>query len=399
MKVLHINTQFASLGGVESVLRFHHEADHLHGMDSRFVALWEQQCEGFPRARFLGFANSLSVAEARRRMGGAWPGFNPDVALHHSVWGQPFLLDLDKAARRVLMLHSDIPGLEAMASRRLRFMDGAMGVSDVLVRRARAAAPSWAEERFLCIDYPVLPPAWVARAGSERTSGAMREIVLGFAGRLETAQKRVERFVELSQRLARVRFPWRIEFLGDGSQRAMLEAALPDRARHRFLGRLSGEAYWRAIASWDAIVFTSDFEGTPIAMLEAITAGVVPFHPEVGCGGDGYARAIDPGLVYPPGDMQALALAIEDFASWDAERRGRAGDAAARMAKRHDPHHYLGRVAAFLSRIAALPPPGPRPASPRWFFPFDRLRFEDFERISNMSRRLRPGTGRRGKAN
>ena len=389
MNVLHLNTQFAALGGVEAVLQFHHEADHLHGMSSRFISLWEPHHEGFPRARFLDFTSSLRIAHARRLMADAWPGFSPDIALHHTPWGQPFLLDLDHAARRVLMLHSDVPALRSLAARRLPFMDGAIGVSDVLVSKAKEAAPGWSPDRFLRIDYPVHPPAWLAQRPRQRTPSERRELVLGFAGRLESAQKRVERFIELSQRLATLPIPWRIEFLGDGSLRPTLEAALPDRLSHRFLGRLSHDAYWRAVASWDAIVFTSDFEGTPIALIEAVTAGVVPFHPNLGCGGDDYSRLIDPGLVYAPGDMEALANSIAAFASWEPARHARAVESAKAVATRHDAHLYLRRMATFLSHVASLPSPAARPASPRWFFPLDRLRFSDIERLSALAKRVR----------
>jgi len=384
MKVLHLNTQFTSLGGVESVLRYQHESDHLHGMDSRFIALWESPQEGFPRARFLDYRRTLSIREARRRMADAWPGFQPDVAVHHTTWPQPFLLDLDRAARRVLMLHSDTPALDAVLPRRLPFMQGAIGVSDVLVHKARNAAPGWPEDRFLRIDYPVHPPSWLPRQARCRPG---TELVLGFAGRLESAQKRVERFIELSRRLASSTVPWRIEFVGDGTLRPALEAALPDRQRHRFHGRLQGDAYWRAIASWDAIVFTSDFEGTPISLIEAITAGVLPLHPNVGCGGDTYARSIDPGLVYPSGDIEALARQALDLATWDEGRQSRALQRAAQLAARHEPRRYLERIAGFLAHVASLPGPAATPATRRWFFPFDRLRFADIERVASWRAR------------
>lgn len=385
MKVLHLNTQFAALGGVEAVLRYHHRADHLHGMDSRFVSFWEAHHDGFAHARFLGFSPTLSIREARRRMAGAWPGFQPDVALHHTVWGQPFLLDLDAAPRRVLMLHSDIPGLDGLVARRLASMDGAIGVSDILVSKARQAAPSWEDERFLRIDYPVHPPAWL-QPKAPRLPGA--PLVLGFAGRLESTQKRVERFIELSSRLESLQVPWRLEFLGDGSQRSILEAALPNRERHRFLGRLDSDAYWRAITGWDAILFTSDFEGTPIALIEAISAGVLPFHPDLGCGGDQYARSIDSSLVYPPGDMEALARGIREFASWPVERHQQATAKAAHIALRHEPNHYLQRMGSFLRQVSGLGRPAPRPSPPRWFFPLDQLRFVDIERAAGLVRRI-----------
>lgn len=390
MKVLHLNTQFASLGGVESVLRYQHESDHRHGMDSRFISLWEASHDGFPRARFLDYRRSLSIREARRRMANAWPGFQPDVAVHHTTWGQPFLLDLDRAPRRAQMLHSDIPALDAILPRRLHVMQGAIGVSDVLVHKARVAAPDWPEDRFLRIDYPVHPPSWLSR---EPRCPKGPELVLGFAGRLESTQKRVERFIELSRRLASSTVPWRIEFVGEGAMRPALEAALPDRRRHRFHGRLQGDDYWRAIASWDAIVFTSDFEGTPISLIEAITAGVLPLHPGVGCGGDDYARRIDPGLVYPAGDIDALARQALELATWDHGRRRLAMERASQLAARHDPRRYLERIAGFLAHVARLPQPATGPARRRWFFPFDRLRFADIERLASWRARIRSRGG------
>jgi glycosyltransferase involved in cell wall biosynthesis len=386
MKVLHLNTQFAAMGGVEAVLRFQHESDHLHGMDSRFVSMWEPDQAGFPHARFLGYERSTSIREARRRLAAAWPGFHPDISLHHTVWGQPYLLDLDPAPRRVLMLHSDVPGLGNLAARRLASMHGAIGVSDVLVQRARTAAPLWPEDRFLRIDYPVHPPAWLQPGAPPRPG---TELVLGFAGRIESAQKRVERFIDLSRRLSQTQLPWRMEFVGDGSLRPQLEAALPDRQRHRFHGRLGGDDYWRVVASWDAIVFTSDFEGTPISLIEAITAGVLPFHPDVGCGGDAYARHIDPDLVYPPADIEGLAARIAAFAAWSPGRREQARARARDLASRHDPRRYLQRIAGFLGHIAQAPSPNTAPVTRRWFFPMDRLRFADFERIAQWTARLR----------
>ena len=380
MRVLHLNTQFSSIGGVEAALQCHHDLDAGAGVDSRFVAYWEPSVSGHPRADHLDFRREMTVGEARRRLKNVWPGFQPDVALHHTVWGQPYLMDLDRAPRRVLMLHSDIPGLERLAAARAASLDGWIAVSDVLLARARAAAPGLDADRFLRVDYPVRPPAWMRPRRDGVREGPL---VLGFAGRLETEQKRVERFIELSAHLARCPVPWRLEFVGDGSQRGALEAALPDRIRPRFYGKLRGDDYWRVVTGWDAIVFTSDYEGTPIALIEALSAGVVPFHPSIGCGGDAYASAVDAELAYPPGDMQALAGRIAGFAGWTADRRGAAQTRAVSIASRHDAAGYVRAVNGFLGQLVQMPPLQ-KPQGRSWGFPFDRLTFAQYEWIAGL---------------
>lgn len=383
LRVLHLNTQFASLGGVEAVLRFHHEKDAGLGMDSRFISLWEGSREGFPRAAFADFSRQTSVRDARRRVTAAWPAFRPTTVVHHTTWGQAFLADLDGSARRVLFLHSDTPGLAQQLPARLPLMDGIIAVSDVLLERARSAAPTWPAVRFLRIDYPIHPPPWLTGRKS-RPPGS--PLVLGYAGRLSTEQKRIERFIELSRHLSAAPFPWRIEFLGDGPERALVESALPDRTRHVFHGRRSGEDYWRIVDGWDAILFTSDFEGTPIALIEALATGAVPIHPAIGSGGDAYAREISTSLAYPAADMGAMARAIHEFAGWTPLQRDEATLRARAIAARHDASHYLTRFRDFLTQIESLPAL-PKPPLRRWRFPLDRLSFANWEWIARLRRR------------
>lgn len=211
-------------------------------------------------------------------------------------------------------------------------------------------------------------------------------LVLGYAGRLSTEQKRIERFIELSRHLSSARFPWRIEFLGDGPERGLLESALPNRAQHIFHGRRSGEDYWRIVDGWDAILFTSDFEGTPIALIEALATGAVPIHPAIGSGGDAYAREISPGLAYPAADMPAMARAVQELAGWTPLQRDEAILRARAIAARHDARRYLTRFRDFLQEIESLPPL-PKPALRRWSFPLDLLSFGQFEWIARFRRR------------
>ena len=117
-------------------------------------------------------------------------------------------------------------------------------------------------------------------------------------------------------------------------------------------GWLTGEAYWRTLAALDVSVMTSDFEGSPIALLEAMSLGVVPFYPAIGDWGEEVARSISPLCAYPAGDMAAaadalLALAREDFSTLRAR-------AVAAVAP-HTPAAYEEAYASALHATIARP--------------------------------------------
>lgn len=371
------------MGGVEAVLRAHHARDADVGIESRFVAFWEKASPDWPRNAGMDFRRGMTVRKARRLVSEACREFEPEVSVHHTLWGQPYWGDLDPAPRRVLFLHSDVPGLAEKLASRMPGMDAVLAVSDALLDRAREAAPGWDSGRFSRIHYPVFGPAAPLQ---EREPVGERPIVIGYSGRLEREQKRVERFVELAARLDARRLRWRLEFLGDGKVRAALERALPDRSRVVFHGRQSGEAYWRIVDGWDAIAFTSDYEGTPIALLEAMSRGVVPLHPRIGSGGDGYAGRVDPGLVYPAGDMDALAESVAGLTGWDATRWADARSRARALMEPHAGGNYLRSFGEFVERVAAMPALE-RPLPRRWRFPADRLTFAQWEWIAGLRRR------------
>jgi glycosyltransferase involved in cell wall biosynthesis len=154
--------------------------------------------------------------------------------------------------------------------------------------------------------------------------------------------------------------------LGDGPERSWLEGQLPDRARFVFHGRKSGTEYWNILSSWDALLFVSDYEGTPIALLEAMAAGVVPIHPAIGSGGDRYAADVDPVLAYPAGDLSALAALITELAQWPATRIETVRRRAMDRVQGHASAVYRATFADFLRHIASQPalPRRPLPARP-----------------------------------
>ncbi len=388
LRVLHLNTQFASMGGLEAVLRRHHEEDARFDLDSRIVVYYEPGIEGWPRARFLNFSDKTSIAQARSRQRSALSDFKVDVALYHTVWGVPYLADLDRSQRRVLMLHSDIPGLDRFLRSRLPWMDAVIGVSRTLLDRAAAAAPELrlGPERMHLAPYPVVPPPLPPR----RNRDPEQPLVIGYCGRLVREQKRVERLVELVAHLDELGVRFRLELLGEGPERTALEASLPDRSRVIFHGRKSDAAYWDVLNSWDVMAFTSDYEGTPIALLEGLAAGVLPLHPELNCGGDHLAARVSPSLVFPAGDLKGAALALKTLANtpageWDALRT--------RAVAAVEPHlgdRYLSGIATFLKSLPHLPD-RTKPPFPSRPWPVDHLAFSTLDRINSLKRRILGG--------
>lgn len=350
-KVTHLFTQFRSLGGVESVLQRHYAMDADWGFASRFIIYFEPETEPLARVQFLGFDRRTTIREARRRFGAATALDAPTIAVYHEMWGMPYLADLDQASRRVLLLHGQTPGMLESLSYRREWLDGVLCVNEALRQLVRPCVSHLSEGRVGVVPYPISPPPLTP----QRRPLNQRPLVLGFCGRLQVQQKRVDRLPAVCLNLDQRGLNYRLEFLGDGPDRAWLENQFPDRSRFLFHGRKKGDEYWRILAEWDAILFTSDYEGTPISMLEALSVGVVPIYPRIATGGDAYAAGVRPDLLYEPGDLAHVAntlvgLARASEAEWQSLRL--------RCTKAVSPHvgdAYPAQFSAFVHQVAEWP--------------------------------------------
>jgi glycosyltransferase involved in cell wall biosynthesis len=129
-----------------------------------------------------------------------------------------------------------------------------------------------------------------------------------FVGRLE-AQKNVRR---LLRAVAEVSEPVELVIVGDGVLRAELEQLVADRGidQVRFVGAQHGTELQDWYAWADAFVLTSDREGMPLALLEAMAAGLAVIATDV----SDLATQVGPaGLVVAP-DHRAVAAAISQLA-------------------------------------------------------------------------------------
>ena len=100
-----------------------------------------------------------------------------------------------------------------------------------------------------------------------------KENLIIYVGRLEETQKRVSRIIEIWRLLAHELPLWRLEIIGDGPDRDKYRVAAAGIERIYFLGYKSPAEYY---ARAKLILLTSDFEGFPLVLLEAMASRCVP---------------------------------------------------------------------------------------------------------------------------
>jgi glycosyltransferase involved in cell wall biosynthesis len=132
--------------------------------------------------------------------------------------------------------------------------------------------------------------------------------------------------------------------VGDGEDRpalAQLAQALGVSARVHFLG-------WRAdletiLNELDVVICSSRNEGTPVALIEAMAAGVAVLSTEVGGVADLVTHG-ETGWLVPPGDPSAMAGAIRHLLA-EPSLRARLAAAGRRVAlDRHDVTRLIARI-------------------------------------------------------
>lgn len=143
---------------------------------------------------------------------------------------------------------------------------------------------------------PALRDPWLRRSWSR--AGA--KVVVGYVGSLHRRHG-VRDLPDLA-RVAGIR----PVVIGDGPQRAWLEARMPDA---RFTGTLATGDLTRALAALDVLVHPGTEETCCHALREAAASGVPAVAPRAG-GAVDVVRSLETGLLYDPRPAHALARAV-----------------------------------------------------------------------------------------
>jgi len=158
------------------------------------------------------------------------------------------------------------------------------------------------------------------------------DLVVGIVARLATV-KAHEVLLEAVAELAPSHPRLRLVCIGGGERAGELaalahELGITDRVR--FLGTRRDVA--ALVPGCDVACLTSRFECQPLAVIEAMAAGVPVVVSDVGAVRDMVADGVE-GLLFPPGDASALAARLAELAA-DAQLRARLGDAGRARAER-----------------------------------------------------------------
>jgi len=216
-------------------------------------------------------------------------------------------------------------------------------------------------EMVEAIPYGVVPSAYEtppevaarARAGLGALPG---ETLLVAAGRLHE-QKRFDVLLEAFRSVLRGAPAARLAIVGTGKLRGALEEqarALEVAGRVTFAGfRTDMPA---VLAAADLFVMSSDDEGLPMVVLEAMASGLPVVATEVGALRDLVEEGVH-GRLVPPRDPGALAAAVAAMLR-DRERLRAMGAAAReRIREQYPLERCLDRTEAFLLRTAGKAPP------------------------------------------
>ena len=351
MRLTHFFTYFRNLGGVQSILKRHHHNDGARGHDSRFLFSFEPDNFAETNISGLGIGGWDSIRRIRTQFRQRSDLFQESVAICHNMWGLQFLADLMPTQRRVGLLHSDWTDLQPFLRSQRGLLDGMLCVSNALVDLVTECLPELAEaNRIKIIPYPVdgLPEM------PTREPLASRPVVIGWVGRMQEEQKRVERLPALLKAFDEAQIDYRFELLGDGPREAWLRQQLPSE-RSVFRGRQTGDDYYSVLSGWDFITSVSDYEGLPISMLEAFSAGVLPLCPAIGCGGDEYAGKLGADFVWNAFDYGQAAEQLKSHLAKPESALGQARQAARELTTQHSEAEYFRIFDEFVEHIANEP--------------------------------------------
>ena len=350
-KFVHLFSTFHMMGGVESILAHHHRMDRNRGLDSLVASAFNKGGKGKSGAACLGLSGLSTITGLRRIFSQFISQHRPEIVIYHNLWGCHSLCDLDGARRRIGFIHTDSAPMRHILARDAGALDGIIAVSKPI---ADFTASVWPQpDRIRQISYPVACPSEFSPHSSLH-----EPFRLGYCGRLLIEQKRVDRLPAVWKRL-RAAFPnAQLEILGEGGEKKNLQALWHAERDVIFHGRRSGDNYWRILSSWDAIVFTSDYEGTPISLLEAMSVGVLPVYPATGSGGDDYMRKLSPSLLYRCDDADSLPKVFQWLKSRSAEEIFLLRQKARKLVAAHTLENYFGQFDSHLAGFEAAPPIG-----------------------------------------
>lgn len=304
----------------------------------------------------LGLSPNTSIATAAKRMTAAMAAYgHPRHRIHYNGYAINWPLPAPDGQPQFswLYLHSDYPRLNRWLQPLIAHANALLGVNATLNQKIRQQLPIPDDFPLLTLPLPIAHPPTAQRTHyaipQEPTPAHAAPIQIGFVGRVEQAQKRIDRLPAFLDACRSLDLDYQFHVIGDGTFLPALKQQLADNPAVIFHGQCSGDTYWQRLQKLQFIVFFSDYEGLPIALLEAVSAGAVPIYPDFHAGAD-WPGQLGPHLLYPLGNPEAAAHAIVKVcAEWSPADWGQFHSKARQLQRDHCPENYLAAFADCLS--------------------------------------------------
>lgn len=259
--------------------------------------------------------------------------------------------------------HSDDPWHYEHLARIGHACDAIVGVSRAVTAHLGALAPGFAP-RLSTIPYGI---PFARGQGSEkevrRPHDPHSPLRIIYTGRLVQRQKRALDIVAIARTLRGRGVPFEMIVVGDGDLRPEMERAAHDLILDRtlwFTGAQPNTSVLTLLASCDAFLMPSAFEGLSVGMLEAMSRGVVPVVSDIRSGVPDAIVSGENGLVAPVGDIAAFTDRLEWLWKHPADGQRLASAAIDTVAHSFTLEQMLDRYVELFRRVVAAPLPRPR---------------------------------------
>ena len=182
-------------------------------------------------------------------------------------------------------------------------------------------------------------------------SAPMQEKKIATCGRLEK-QKRFDLLINAFDKICDAYPEYKLEIYGEGSLQAKLQEQIDGLGRQDkifLMGRC--EDVPNTIKTASLFVLSSDYEGLPNALMEAMALGLPVVSTD--CGGGGARALIEDGvdgLIVPCGDVDALAEAIRKNLA-DPEAAKMRGEKAGEKAKGFSTENVIAQWDTYIHKI------------------------------------------------
>jgi glycosyltransferase involved in cell wall biosynthesis len=261
---------------------------------------------------------------------------------------------LDCGKTVVQILHGDTDYYYDLAARHEDVIDAFVVYGRTMERRLKERLPQRSSDIYF-LPYGMPEPP-------RRRTAASKRLRLLFAGRLEHVQKGVLDLPSIDRTLIDngVDVEWTV--IGSGPDEDSLRETWTSR-RVRFLGTRSRAEVMDIASEHDVFVLPTRWEGVPVALLEAMSVGLVPLVSRVESGvGEILTEGVT-GLMPPVGDIAAFANAIAGLDGNRGMLESISSAARAYVQANHDIRERTDAYQALFARYRQLKRPRSRDAA------------------------------------